>query len=118
MEMKNKRLQAARSHFTSQRDKAIAELDSMLNAYAATVDMDAIIRTFEKLALSNMALSNISSIIEDNSDTQGLSDSYSATDLEEINAMADAITNKLNLVKNDEQKQNQTENAKDNSHNL
>jgi hypothetical protein len=115
MEIKNKRLQAAQSHFISQRDRAIAELDSMLNAYAATMDMDTIIRTFEKLALSNMALSNINSIIEDNSDQQGLGGDFSPSDLEEMNAMADAISSKLNLVKNNEKNQTQLENAEDNT---
>lgn len=118
MEIKNKRLLAANSHFTSQRDKIIAELDSLLNSYSGPINMDAIIQSFERLAVVNMALSNINSVIEDNSDSNASVNGINLNELEEMNMMADAIRQKLNIGDQNPEITNKNEDVADNSNNI
>lgn len=118
MDIKNKRLLAANSHFVSQRDKIVAELDSLLNSYSGPLNMDAIIQSFEKLAITNMALSNINSIIEDNSDANAPVNGINLNELEEMNMMVEAIRQKLNIGDQNLENINKNEDAKDNSNNI
>lgn len=118
MDIKNKRLLAANSHFASQRDKIVAELDSLLNSYSGPLNMDAIIQSFEKLAITNMALSNINSIIEDNTDVNHSKGGINVNELEEMNMMVEAIREKLNIGGQNLENLNKNEDAQDNSNNI
>lgn len=95
MNISNKRLNAVHSHFVAQREKCVAELDVMLNSYTGSVNIDSIITVFERLALANMALSNIQSIVADNSVPEPTENGLDFSQIEQMNRMAEAIKDKL-----------------------
>lgn len=111
MEITNKRLNAANSHFVAQRDRCVAELDVMLNNYTGLVSMDAIIDVFEKLAIANMAISNIKSIVQDNAVPEKSPEGLTLNQVEEMNRMVDAIRQKVSPYNPEDQNTNQSPDA-------
>lgn len=99
----NKKLKSAHSHFIAQRDRLIADLDTLLNGQHGTESMDLVYHTFREMAIVNMAISNIESIIADNERSEPHISGLDIDQLGEINRMAEAIRNKMD---NDNKNQN------------
>lgn len=98
MELANKRLNAVNSHFLAERDRCVAELESLLNNQGIALDMELLVKTFERLAVTNVALENIRAIISDNSKTANSETGFQGFDMsqtEEMNRMLEVIKDKL-----------------------
>lgn len=111
MEINNKRLKAAHSHFLSCRDRYVAELEVMLNSYSGTFNMDAMIETFEKLAVANMAINNINSILADNSNADEPNYGINLDQIDEMNRMVEAIKQKMGSDRTESENNNSNKDA-------
>jgi hypothetical protein len=94
----NKILKAAHSHYLSQRDFLLSELDIIMNRSNQQGDTQKAIELIKELSLTVSCINNIEAIIEDNKKNN---------DLNSINSLAELIEEKL---KNDQNK-NTNENA-------
>ena len=99
----NKKLKASHSHFIAERDRLIAELDTLLNGQTGSESLDKVFRTFREMAVVNMAVSNIESIMADNEQASPPVSGLTIDQFDEINRMAEAIRNKMD---NDTKTQN------------
>lgn len=92
----NKKLKASHSHFLAEKDRLVAELDMLINGNS-TDSLDSLFVKFRELAVVNVAISNIESIMTDNSnpDESHAKRGLTLNQLEEMTRMAEAIR-KLN----------------------
>jgi hypothetical protein len=106
----NKKLKAAHSHFIAERDRLIAELDTLLNSQTNPDSLDKVFYTFREMAVVNMAIGNIESIIADNELPVTEPSGITLNQLEQINRMAEALREKMNeggsVSENDNKNQN------------
>lgn len=87
----NKKLKAAHSHFVAERDKLISELDTLLNRNTDPDCLNRVFSTFREMAVINVAISNIESIMEDNQNADSQMPGLPAEHLEQMHAMAEAL---------------------------
>lgn len=62
----NKILKAAHSHFVSQRDTMMAELEVLINRDSSDNVVSKVINTIEKITIANLCINTVEVIIEDN----------------------------------------------------
>ena len=89
----NKKLKAAHSHFIAERDRLIAELDTLLNGQTSSESLDKVFNTFREMAVVNVAISNIETIMEDNNTPQP--QGIAIDQFGELSRMAEAIRQKM-----------------------
>lgn len=91
----NKKLKAAHSHFLAERDKLISELDTLLNRNTDPDCLNRVFSTFREMAVVNVAISNIESIMEDNQNSDRPIQGLPVEHLEQMHAMAEALRRKV-----------------------
>lgn len=102
----NNRIKAIQSHFEAQRERVIADLDSVLNGSTAW-DFDKAVNLIRELAIANQSLNTVDMIVRDNSPQQA--SGITLEQLTELDRLAQAIRDKVSPDQNEEN--NEQDNA-------